>query len=125
MDDVITVYDSAAARKKYASDYERFKKSMETLKKAGFQVEYFDCKSAADIPSGEAKELVETDGFDVLPIAVFMDAVIESGKYVSDQDLVDFLEVPDGTIDAKRSKPTPLYEDGPPLSCETGDVSRR
>ncbi|HKM09454.1 MAG TPA: arsenic metallochaperone ArsD family protein [Candidatus Methanomethylophilaceae archaeon] len=125
MHHVITVYDSAAARKKHASDYKRFNKSMETLKKEGFKIEYLDCKSVADIPSGEAKELAEKDGFDVLPIAVFMDAVISSGKYVTDQDLVDYLEVPDGTIDAKRSKPTPLYEEGPPLSCDTGDVSRR
>ncbi|MGI6472295.1 MAG: hypothetical protein ACOX1N_04440 [Candidatus Methanomethylophilaceae archaeon] len=125
MDNVIIVYDSEAARKKYASDYNRFKDSMDALLKKGFKVEYVDCKSAADVKGdGEAQELVEEEGFDVLPIAEFMGAIITSGEYVSNQDLVDFLEVPDGVIDAVRSKPPPLYETGPPLDCSQTDVPK-
>lgn len=125
MDNVIIVYDSEEARKKYASDYNRFKESMDALLKGGFKVEYVDCKSAADVTGdGEAQELVEEEGFDVLPIAEFMGAVITSSEYVSNQDLVDFLEVPDGVIDAVRSKPPPLYETGPPLDCSQTDVPK-
>ncbi len=125
MDNVIIVYDSGAARKKHASDYKRFKKAKDALLKAGFNVEYVDCKSAADVTGdGEAQALVKADGFDVLPIAEYEGAVITSGGYVSNQDLVDFLEVPDGVIDAVRSKPPPLYETGPALDCSQTDVPK-
>ena len=121
MDNVLTVYDSEAARKKYSSDYNRFKESMNILKKKGFKVDYVDCKSVADIKGdGEAQELVEIEGLGTLPIAEFHGAIISYGEYVSDQDLVDFLEVPDGVLDAERSKPPTLYETGPPLACGSG-----
>ena len=125
MDNVIIVYDSEAARKKHASDYKRFKKAMDALLKEGFKVEYVDCKSAADVTGdGEAQALVKAEGFDVLPIAEYEGAVITNGEYVSNQDLVDFLEVPDGVIDAVRSKPPPLYETGPALDCSQTDVPK-
>lgn len=125
MDDVIIVYDSEEARKKYASDYSRFMKSMNALLKEDFKIEYIDCKSAEDVTGdGEAKELVEEKGFGVLPISEYMGAVITSGEYISDQDLVDFLEVPDGVLGVTRSKPKPLYETGPPLDCKQTDVPK-
>ena len=121
MDNVLTVYDSEAARKKYASDYNRFKNSMDILKKKKFKVNHVDCKSVADVKgNGEAQELVEIEGLDALPVAEYHGAIIAQGEYVSDQDLVDFLEVPDGVLDAKRSKPPTLYEEGPPLECGLG-----
>lgn len=121
MDNVITVYDSEAARKKHASEYNRFKNSMDILKKNKFKVDYVDCKSAADVKGdGEAQELAEIEGLKALPIAEYQGAIIAQGEYVSDQDLADFLEVPDGILSVNRSKPTPLYEEGPPLACGTG-----
>ncbi len=126
MDNVIIVYDSEEARKKYASDYSRFKKSMDTLLKKDFKIQYIDCKSAKDVAGdGEARELVKEKGLGVLPISEYMGAIITSGKYISDQDLVDFLEVPDGVLGGvTRSKPKPLYETGPPLDCTQSDVPK-
>ena len=121
MDNVLTVYDSVAARKKYTPDYNRFKNSMDILKKNKFKINYVDCETTADIKgNGEAQELVETKGFDKLPIAEYQGAIISYGEYISDQDLADFLEVPDNVLKVNRTKNTPLYESGPPLDCGLG-----
>lgn len=121
MDNTLTVFDSEDARKKHQSDYKRFKQSMDILIKNGIGLKYVDCKSAADIiGDGEALEMVESDGFGSLPIAEYNGVAIAAGEYVSDQDLADFLNVPDGVLSVNRSKPPALNELGPSCSCSSG-----
>ena len=105
------IYDSEKARKKNASDSSRLMVSLEKLKKAGINVKYVDCKSASDVKGdGEAFDLVSKKGIGVLPLAEYDGALIAEGHYVSDQDLVDFLDVPNGVLSVNRSKALPLYE---------------
>lgn len=105
------IYDSEKARKKHANDSKRLMASLEKLKKAGIDVKYVDCKSASDVKgNGEAFETVSEKGLGSLPLAEYSGALIAEGHYISDQDLADFLDVPDGTLSVNKSKAVPLYE---------------
>jgi hypothetical protein len=121
MDNTLTVFDSEYARSEHRSDYERFKRSIDALAKNGIGIKYVDCGSAADVAGdGEAREIVESEGFSSLPIAEYNGVAIAMGEYVSDQDLADFLNVPDGVLSVDRSKPPALNELGPSCSCGSG-----
>ncbi len=121
MDNILTVFDSEGARSKLRSDYDRFKRSMDALAKNGIELKYVDCRTAADVAGdGEAQDIVESEGFDSLPIAEYNGVVIAMGEYISDQDLADFLNVPDGVLSVDRSKPPALNELGPSCSCGSG-----
>lgn len=121
MDNVLTIFDSEDARRKHRSDYERFKHSMDILAKKGIEMKYIDCRSSKDIiGDGEAMEIVEAEGFASLPIAEYNGVAIAAGEYVSDQDLADFLNVPDGILSVNSTKPPALNELGPSCSCGSG-----
>ncbi len=94
---------------------------MDILTKKGIEIGYVDCRSSYDITGdGEAKEIVETEGFASLPIAEYNGVAIAAGEYVSDQDLADFLNVPDGVLSVNSTKPPTLNELGPSCSCGSG-----
>ena len=120
------IYDSEKARKKNASDSKRLMKSLDQLKKAGINVKYVDCKSASDVKGdGEAFELVSDKGIGVLPLAEYEGALIAEGHYVSDQDLADFLDVPNGVLSVDKSKLPPLYETPAPDCVSDGLEPRK
>lgn len=98
-------------------DRKRFEESLGRLASAGISVERVACGSIDDIPPGEAYDEVSENGMDALPVCTFDGVVISSGSYPSDQDLADFLDVPDGVLSVDRQKPPSMANDLPPSCC--------
>lgn len=67
------------------------------------------CSSPSDLPEGEAPDIVTDMGMDAPPITLYQDIPVVVGEHPSDQDLVNYLDVPDGVLDANR--------EGAPLTC--------
>lgn len=119
----MTVYESEGSRSRDPKDTARFDESCDRLRTAGITVDRIMCSDESDIPQGEAADIVLQDGFGSLPIAVYDDVVILIGEYPSDQDLADFLEVPDGTLSVDRQKPPSMPNDIQP-ACACGNKTR-
>lgn len=121
---IMTVYESEGSRSRYPGEAERFDESCRRLESAGIAVERILCSCEEDIPPGEAADVVLQDGLDALPIGVYDEVVVSVGEYPSDQDLADFLDVPDGVLSVDRSKPPSMSNDLPP-ACACGNRTRR
>lgn len=117
---MMTVYESEDARLRDLEDAERFGISCGKLGSVGIRVERVMCLSTDDIrPDGEAAEVVSEHGLSALPIAEYDGVVITIGMYPSDQDLADFLDVPDGTLSVDAMKPPSVGNDVVPV-CNCG-----
>lgn len=117
---MMTVYESDDARLRDPEDTERFDISCGRLRSIGIHVERVMCSSAADIgPDGEATEIVSEHGLSALPIAEYDGVAITIGMYPSDQDLADFLDVPDGTLSVDATRPPSMGNDVVPV-CNCG-----
>lgn len=116
----MVVYESEAARQRDPADTERFDRSWEALKAAGIEVGRVLCSSADDVDGGEAAEIVAAKGIDALPICLYQDVSIAVGEYPSDQDLADFLDVPDGTLSVNKQGPPAMGNDIMP-ACTCGN----
>lgn len=115
MDYDMTVYESEAARSKDVSDAERFNASFKALETAGIGIRRVMCSSPDDLADGrEARSVVEEEGMDSLPICEYQGVAISVGQYPSDQDLADFLDVPDGVLSVDKAKPPAMGNDLPP-----------
>ena len=111
MDYDMTVYESKDSRLRNPTDAERFDRS---------HVRRVMCSSVDDInPDGEARSIVSEKGMDALPIAEYQGVDISTAQYPSDQDLADFLEVPDGVLSVNRSRPPAMANDIQP-ACNCG-----
>ncbi|MDO5853298.1 MAG: arsenic metallochaperone ArsD family protein [Thermoplasmata archaeon] len=118
MDFDMTVYESEAARSRDPADTERFERSYEALAAAGIGIRRVMCASAEDLGDGEAASIVAKQGMDALPICEYQGVDISVGQYPSDQDLADFLDVPDGVLSVDRSKPPAMGNDiQPACAC--------
>ncbi|MFT0898054.1 hypothetical protein [Candidatus Methanoprimaticola sp. MG2] len=111
----MVVYESEEYRSKNPEDSERFDRSFDSLLKADIVIRRVMCSSADDIdPDGEARSIVSEKGMSALPIAEYQGVDISVGAYPSDQDLADFLDVPDGILSVDRQKPPAMGNDLPP-----------
>ena len=120
MDYDMTVYESKDSRLRNPTDAERFDRSHEALEAAGIHVRRVMCSSVDDIdPDGEARSIVSEKGMGALPIAEYQGVDISTAQYPSDQDLADFLEVPDGVLSVNRSRPPAMANDIQP-ACNCG-----
>ncbi len=117
MDCDMTVYESEATRSKDVSDAERFDASFEALVNTGIGIRRVVCTSPGDLEEGEARSVVDEQGMDSLPICEYQGVAITVGQYPSDQDLADFLDVPDGVLSVDRTKPLSMGNDLPPSCC--------
>lgn len=116
----MTVYESEDARLKDPEDTGRFDISWRKLDSVGIRVGRVMCSSIGDVdPDGEAAEAVSEHGLSALPIAEYDGVVISIGMYPSDQDLADFLDVPDGTLSVDAMKPPSVGNDVVPV-CNCG-----
>lgn len=115
----MVVYESAAARARDPADAERFEKSYAALQAAGIGVRRVECSSIGDLADGEARNIVAEKGMEALPICEYQGVDISVGEYPSDQDLADFLDVPDGVLSVNRAQPPSMGNDLPP-ACACG-----
>lgn len=119
----MTVYEYEGYSKSHPEDLERFDSSYRLLVSAGIGIERVTCTAAEDLPPGEAFDEVSEKGIEALPICTYNGVIIASGAYPSDQDLADFLDVPDGVLSVDRQKPPSMGNDLPP-ACACGNKTR-
>ena len=117
----MTVYESEDARNRDPADAERFDASCRALSAAGIEFGRVMCSSPDDITDPEASAIVAERGMGALPICMFQGVDISVGSYPSDQDLADFLDVPDGVLSVDRTKGPAMGNDLPP-SCSCRPV---
>lgn len=111
----MTVYESEASRARDPADAERFDRSYAALEAADIHIRRVMCASADDIDAdSEAASIVAKQGFEALPVCEYQGVDISVGQYPNDQDLADFLDVPDGVLSVDRSKPPAMGNDLPP-----------
>lgn len=119
------VYDTKESRSKMKADYERFLKSVEALKKEKIIVKVVLCSSVSDVKGAEASDYAKSHGLEGLPVAEYEGVALSEGKYPSDSDLANFLEVPEGVLSVGRDRvafPNEYNEGG---ACVTTDGMRR
>ncbi len=95
------VYESPSSVLRDPKDTERFEKSYGKLSDAGVKIERITVNNADNL-SSEAAEYYAEQKDACLPMGVYLGAVICSGRYPSDQEIVDYVDVPRGTLDVER-----------------------
>ncbi len=111
----LMVYESEESRTKDSEGTTRFYWSFKKLKEAGISIERVMCSSPEDIDGdSEAGQLVRANGMSALPIAEFRGVVIASESYPTDKDLVNYLDLPEGTLDVDRDGAPAMTNDLPP-----------
>lgn len=117
MDDDLIVYESPSSMSRDLEDAGRFQISMEKLKGVGIDVPCILCKDGSEL-SGEAAELYAEQGDSCLPMATYSCVIICSGRYPTDQELVDYIDgVPTGTLSAERAVLAQANDLPPSCSC--------
>jgi len=100
----LTVYESEDNKRTRMEERGRFMGSVSRLEPHGIAIGVSTISSPSDLPPGsEASSLVDEKGLSVLPITVFDDVVVDSGSYPPDSVIVDYVDVPEGVLGAKRS----------------------
>lgn len=120
MDSDMIIYESAESHARDSEDTMRFDKSLSALEKAGIRVTRVMCTDESDVPEGEAADLIKESGMSALPVALYQGTLIASGSYPSDQDLADFLDVPDGVLSVNKTQGPAMANDIMP-SCDCGN----
>ncbi len=114
----MVVYESMESRSRDPADTERFETSFAALREMGIRIGRVTVNGPEDLdPEGEASRIVAEDGMSALPITEYQDVDIAIGRYPSDQELVDFLDAPDGTFGISRSKAPAMNNDLMPNDC--------
>ena len=108
----MTVYETADSMK--TEDGARFTASLEKLATARIAVERVTVACPGDIPDGEVRDIVTEEGLSALPAAEFGGVAVCTGAYPTDQELADFLDVPDGVLSVNRSRGPAMANDIPP-----------
>lgn len=110
----MVVYESEKARAANPADTERFDASCMALADADITFRRVMCSGPEDVDDGEAASIVAEKGMDALPLCMFQGVDISIGAYPTDQDLADFLDVPDGILSVNRTKGPAMGNDLPP-----------
>lgn len=96
----LTVYDCASARERLPLEYKAFKESADAV---GPAISIVEVHSVDDFPDGEARRIFIEESFDALPVTEFKGAAVTEGSYPTDQEIVDYVDVPEGVLGAKRT----------------------
>lgn len=116
MDDDFVVYESPKSMSRDLEDAGRFQLSLDKLKDAGISVRCVLCTDGSEL-CGEAEELYSEHGDDCLPLATYSCVIICQGRYPTDQELVDYLDVPTGTLSAERAVLAQANDLPPSCNC--------
>lgn len=114
------VYESEEGRARDPEDTARFEASCKALEAAGIGLCRVACASPDDIEDPEAREAVDGADMGALPISVYDGGLIRTGAYPTDQELADFLDVPDGTLSVNKQGAPAMGNDLPP-ACTCGN----
>lgn len=111
------VYETMVTRERLADQRRGYLESAEKLKAAGIRVRDVLVETPADIDPDavdvDPKTMVCAD----LPVSVYMGVVVDRGEYPTDQILVDYLDVPDGTLSVDRKRPLMPGDGDPSQPC--------
>ena len=111
----LTVYDCGSARGRLPKEYESFRRSADAV---GDLVRIVEVRSADDIPPGEAREIFLAGSFGALPVTEFEHVAVTEGSYPTDQEIVDYVDVPDGVLNVRRASVRPANEmESPCCAC--------
>ena len=114
----MTVYESEESRRRNPADASRFDASRSALQSIGIPVDVVPIETAEDMDAGgEARQFIEENGPGSLPVTEYEGVLVCTGSYPSDQDLADFLDVPDGILSVDRTRPPAMSNDLPPSCC--------
>lgn len=119
----MTIYERADVPPRDPKDLERLVDSLAKLDAVGIHVRRVFCNDIEDMDEGEAKDTVKEQGLDALPIAEYQGVEITNRSYPDDQDLADFLDVPDGVLSVNRMRPPGMANDLPPC-CACGNRTK-
>lgn len=108
----MTVYETADSGA--TDDAMRFSASVAKLAAVGITVARVVVDGPGSIPEGEVRDIVTEEGFSALPAAEFGGVAVCTGAYPTDQELADFLDVPDGVLSVNRSRGPAMANDIPP-----------
>lgn len=95
------VYESPSSVLRDPKDTERFEDSFRKLSDAGIIIERVTVNSQSEL-CPEAAEYYGEQGDACLPMGVYLCTVICSGRYPSDQEIVDYIDVPHGILNTER-----------------------
>lgn len=110
------VYESMSSIARDLEDAGRFENTVRKLSAVGIMMECRAVKDGSEI-DGEASELYRDAGDGCLPMATYMGVVVCSGRYPTDQEIVDYIDVPPGTLDAKRTTLAQANDLPPACGC--------
>ncbi len=96
------VYESPASAARNLEDTGKFGNILSKLSDAGVKLECVLVKDGTEI-TGEAFELYAEKKDLCLPMAAYMGVAICSGRYPTEQEIVDYVDVPSGILDAERT----------------------
>lgn len=111
------VYETEVTRERLTEQRKGYLESAEKLKAVGIRVRDVLVETPADIDPDavdvDPKTMVCAD----LPVSVYMGVVVDRGEYPTDQILVDYLDVPDGTLSVDRKRPLMPGDGDPSQPC--------
>lgn len=110
------VYESPSSMARDLEDAGRFENTVRKLSSVGIVIECRAVKDGSEI-DGEASELYRDTGDGCLPMASYMGVVVCSGRYPTDQEIVDYVDVPPGTLDAERTTVAQANDLPPACGC--------
>lgn len=110
------VYESPFSMARDLEDAGRFENTLNRLSAAGISIRCIAVKDGSEI-DGEASELYSDMGDQCLPMATYMGVTICSGRYPSDQEIVDYVDVPSGILDAERTTLAQANDLPPACGC--------
>ena len=108
----MTVYETSDSRA--TDDAMRFSASVAKLAAVGIAVARVVVDGPGSIPEGEVREMFAENGTASLPAAEYGGVAVCTGAYPTDQELADFLDVPDGVLSVNRNRGPAMANDIPP-----------
>lgn len=116
MEQDFIIYESPSSIARDLEDAGRFQNSLDRLKDVGIDITCVLCKDGSEL-SDDAADLYAEQGDSCLPMGVYSSVVICSGRYPTDQELVDYIDVPSGTLSAERTTLAQANDLPPSCGC--------
>lgn len=111
------VYETEVTRERLADQRKGYLESAEKLRAVGIRVRDVLVGTPADIDPDAVDVDPRTMVCADLPVSVYMGVVVDRGEYPTDQILVDYLDVPDGTLSVDRKRPLMPGDGDPSQPC--------
>lgn len=101
------IYESEASMD--TPDRVRFGSSCILLNQAGIPVLRVLCSSETDVPDGDIRDSYESGS--LLPAADYDGVAVCVGRYPTDRELANYLDVPHGVLSVDRTRVPPMAND--------------